>query len=87
MEQLNVLREHSKDLLKQLQQEKEAFVRLIDFNEGRVEEAEFQVLTGEDRSSAREASVELSELLAGNCPCLIHIKGYCDDGVSCRAFN
>lgn len=88
MEQLNVLREHNKDLLKQLKQEKEAFERLSDCNDGMVEKAEFQVLTGEDCSSAQAALAEPSMLSAGNCNCcLIYLKGYCNDGVTCRAFN
>lgn len=71
MEQLNVLREHNKDLLKQLKQEKEVFERLSDCNDGRVEKAEFQVLTAEDRSSAQAALAEPSVLSAGYCSCLI----------------
>lgn len=85
MEQLNVLREHNKDLLKQLKQEKKAFQRPSDGNDGRVEKAEFQVLPGEDRSSAPATLAEPSVLSAGNCTCLIYMKGYCNGSVSCRA--
>lgn len=67
MEQLNVLREHNKDLLEQLKQEKEAFERLSDCNDGRVKKAKFQVPREEDGSSAQAA--EPSVLSAGNCSC------------------
>lgn len=70
MEQINVLREHNKDLLKQLKQEKEAFAR----NGGRVEEAELQVPP--DRSSAQAALAPPHLLSAGNLshlhPRLLH---------------
>lgn len=66
MEQLNDLREHNKDLLKQLKQEKAAFERLSDYHDGTVAKAEFQVVMG-DRSSAQVALAAPSGQSAGNC--------------------
>lgn len=85
MEQLNVLREHNKDLLKQLKQENEAYEHRNDCNNGRVEKAEFQVLT--DRSSAQASLAESNVPSAGNFTCLIYIQGYSNDDVTCHAFR
>lgn len=76
MEQLNALREQNKDLLKQLKQEKEAFEGLSGRCGAGVKRAEVQVLTGEDRSSARAALAKPSVRFAGNYACLIYLKGF-----------
>lgn len=71
MEQLDVLREQNKDLLKQLKQKKEAFECQSDCTDGRVEKPKFQVETGEDCCSLQAASAEPSVLSAGDCSCCL----------------
>lgn len=74
MEQLDVLREQNKDLLKQLKQKKEAFECQGDCTDGRVEKPKFQVETGEDCCSLQAASAEPSVLSAGDCSCCLTWK-------------
>lgn len=70
MEQLNLLREHNKDLVKRLEREKRAFERLSGRNDAEAMRAEFQVLTGEELSSAGATSAKPSVRFAGTY--LIH---------------
>lgn len=65
MEQLNLLREHNKDLLKQLKREKRAFERLSGRYDAGAVRTEFQILTGEELSSAGAASAKPSVRFAG----------------------
>lgn len=83
MEQLNLLREHNKDLVKQLKREKRAFEGLSGRYGAGAKRAEFQVLAGEEPSSAGATSAKPSVRFAGTC--LIHWEG--NGGVVCRAFK
>ncbi|TWW61957.1 hypothetical protein D4764_04G0006040 [Takifugu flavidus] len=65
MEQLNLLREHNKDLVKRLKLEKRAFERLSGRYDAEAMRAEFQVLTGEELSSAGATSAKPSVRFAG----------------------
>lgn len=70
MEQVNLLREHNKDLVKRLEREKRAFEGLSGRYDTEAMRAEFQVLAGEELSSAGATSAKPSVRFAGTY--LIH---------------
>lgn len=70
MEQLNLLREHNKDLVKQLKREKRAFEPLSGRYDAGAMRAELQDLTGEELRSAGATSAKPSVRFAGTS--LIH---------------